>query len=130
MNKTTTANLILLDEDVKNLGKVLNISDGSVAQYSTALKNEINKATIVDRTELPADVVTMHSNVIIRDEEDGETLECSIVYPWEADADNNRISILAPLGTALLGYREGDAIDWVVPAGTVRYIVESVRQPL
>jgi regulator of nucleoside diphosphate kinase len=130
MNKTTTANLILLDEDVKNLGKVLNISDGSVAQYSTALKNEINKATIVDRTELPADVVTMHSNVIIRDEEDGETLECSIVYPWEADADNNRISILAPLGTALLGYREGDAIDWVVLAGTVRYIVESVRQPL
>ncbi len=122
-------NLILLDEDVRDLQKLLNITDGSVAQYSAALKNEVNRATVVTRSDLPEDVITMHSSVSILDEEVGESLDCTIVYPWEADADNNKISVLAPLGTALLGYREGDCVNWKVPAGTIRYVVQSVKQP-
>jgi regulator of nucleoside diphosphate kinase len=122
-------NIILLDEDVRNLQTLLNLTDGSVAQYSAALKNEVRKATVVARRDLPDDVITMHSSVTIIDESDGESMECTVVYPWEADADNNKISVLAPLGTALLGYREGDSIDWKVPAGTIRYVVRTVRQP-
>ncbi|MBN1307494.1 MAG: GreA/GreB family elongation factor [Chitinispirillaceae bacterium] len=122
-------NIILLDEDVRNLQTLLNLTDGSVAQYSAALKNEVGKATVVTRRDLPGNVITMHSSVTVIDQSDGESMECTVVYPWEADADNNRISVLAPLGTALLGYREGDSIDWKVPAGTIRYVVRSVRQP-
>ncbi len=127
-NISVNREIILLDEDVRNLLKLIGTGK-STNRYSAALRNELDKATVVARCDLPPDVITMNSEVLIIDDEDGETMECTVVYPWEADADHNRISVLAPLGTALLGYRQGDSINWSVPAGIVHYIVKRVRQP-
>ena len=68
----------------------------------------------------------MNSVVRLRDLDSGETEEYELVYPADADVSLNRISILAPIGTAILGYRLGDVIEWPVPAGLRRFRVDEV----
>jgi regulator of nucleoside diphosphate kinase len=68
----------------------------------------------------------MHSVVRLRDLDSDETLACALVYPSDADDTRDRISVLAPIGTAILGYRVGDVIEWPVPAGLRRLRVEEV----
>jgi regulator of nucleoside diphosphate kinase len=62
----------------------------------------------------------------LRDLDTGEQFECTLVYPSDVNTDKNRISVLAPIGTAIIGYRAGDTIEWPIPAGTVRLKVEEV----
>ncbi len=120
--------LVLLDTDVSRLRQLCNAYQNH--QYSRALIEEIDKAKIVGRLELPDDVVIMHSEVEIYDIEDEETSRYVLVYPWESDADSCKISILAPIGTAIIGYRKGDEIMWKVPGGTRNLKIASVTQPL
>jgi regulator of nucleoside diphosphate kinase len=68
----------------------------------------------------------MNSRVRLRDLDSGEQMEVSLVYPAAADVKSNKVSVLAPIGTAILGYRTGDTIDWEVPAGLRRLKVEDV----
>ena len=75
---------------------------------------------------MPEDVVTMNSTVRVRDLETGEVDTYTLVYPHEADIEENKLSVLAPVGTALLGYRAGDVVEWPVPAGITRFRVEEV----
>ena len=98
--------------------------------YLENLRNELDRAHIVEPTALPGDVVTMNSRVRLKDLEAGEEMNYSLAFPSEADMTQNKISILAPIGTAILGYRAGDTVDWQVPAGrrTVR-IEEILYQP-
>ncbi len=90
----------------------------------TALNLEIDKAKIIDGMQLPKDVVSMNSKVLI-DMSNSEE-EITLVYPQEADLTENRISVLSPIGTAILGYREGDRIDWVVPSGKTEIHIKKV----
>jgi regulator of nucleoside diphosphate kinase len=92
----------------------------------TRLHDEIKRAKIVEPTQIPEDVVTMNSRVRLRDLDSGEQMEVSLVYPAAADVKSNKVSVLAPIGTAILGYRTGDTIDWEVPAGLRRLKVEDV----
>jgi len=79
---------------------------------------------------IPADVVTMNTKLRLRDEQSGDERILSLVFPSDADLEKNRISVLAPVGTALLGYRVGDIIEWEVPSGTKTFrIVETIYQP-
>ena len=94
--------------------------------YLAALEGELSRARVVPAGEVPADVVTMNSVVRLRDLDSGETEEYELVYPADADVARNRISVLAPVGTAILGYRLGDVIEWPVPAGLRRLRVEEV----
>src|SRR5262245_21496884 len=82
-----------------------------------ALADELESAEVVDADAVPPDVVTMRSRVRVLDMVTGETATYTICYPIEADFAAGRLSILAPIGTALLGYREGDVIEWPVPGG-------------
>lgn len=84
------------------------------------LEEELARATIVDSRDIPSDVVTMNSRVLFKDLDTGEELEFTLVYPWEADLERAKISILAPVGAALLGLRVGDEIDWPLPSGKIR----------
>jgi regulator of nucleoside diphosphate kinase len=68
----------------------------------------------------------MNSTVRLRDLDSGEVETYTLVYPNEADAEENRISVLAPIGTAIIGYRVGDVIKWPVPGGFVRLRVEEI----
>ncbi|HAR98670.1 MAG TPA: nucleoside diphosphate kinase regulator [Syntrophus sp. (in: bacteria)] len=94
------------------------------------LEKELDRAVIVDPKDIPADVVTMNTKLRPRDETSGEEMVLSLVFPADADLEKNRISVLAPIGTALLGYRVGDVIEWEVPSGTKTFrITETLYQP-
>lgn len=92
------------------------------------LKSELDRAFIFRETDVPADVVTMHSRVCVLDLEHRRWSDITLVFPFEADVKARRISVLAPLGTALLGFREGDEVQWTMPGGVRRLRVERVRQ--
>jgi len=94
--------------------------------YLRMLAEELLRAEIVDPLKIPRDVVTMNSLVKFRDMDTREICMYSIVYPANADFEHGRISVLAPIGMALLGYRVGDLVEWPVPAGMRRLKVEEV----
>lgn len=90
------------------------------------LKGELDRAHIVQPKDIPPDVVTMNSRVRLTDMTRGDELIYTLVFPRDADAGTGKISVLAPVGTAILGYRVGDMIEWQVPAGKRRLKIEEV----
>lgn len=90
------------------------------------LEQELLRAEIVPPGEIPGDVITMNSIVRLRDLDTRKELTYTLVFPQDADVAENRISVLAPIGTALIGYRVGDVITWEVPAGRRRLKVEEI----
>ena len=92
------------------------------------LKAELERALVLESGRMPCDVVTMQARVQVLDLTSGERRELVLTFPWQADISAQRISVLAPLGTALLGYREGDEVEWVMPGGLRRLRIERVRQ--
>jgi regulator of nucleoside diphosphate kinase len=94
--------------------------------YLKLLTEELLRAEVVESQKIPRDIVTMNSLVKFRDMETREVYMYSIVYPANSDFEKGRISVLAPIGMALLGYRVGDVVEWPVPAGMRRLKVEEV----
>ena len=91
-----------------------------------ALEAELVRGEVVAPDRIPKGVVTMHSRVRVRDLEDDEKETYTLVYPDEADINDGKLSVLAPLGTALLGTRVGDVVAFAAPAGTRRLKIERV----
>jgi len=92
------------------------------------LQEEMDRATIVESDALPADVVALESAVVVHDVDSGAHEYYMLVAPLDADVAEGRISVLAPLGTALIGYRVGDIVDWRVPRGIRRLRIDAVQQ--
>lgn len=90
------------------------------------LEHEIERAEVVEPWEVPGNVITMNSTARLRDLDSDEEFEWTLVYPANTNANEGRVSVLAPVGTALIGYREGDVIEWPVPGGQIRLRVEEV----
>ncbi len=90
------------------------------------LEKEINEGILVEPENVPEDVITMNSKVNVTDIESGEKMTYMLVFPSEANISKNKLSILAPLGMALLGYRKGDIIEWTVPSGIRKLKVEEI----
>ena len=84
------------------------------------LVSELDRADVVDADDVPPDVVTMNSRVVFEDVTTGRTTEVTIVFPHDADVQRGKISVLAPVGTALLGLAKGDSIVWPFPDGSSR----------
>ena len=100
---------------------------GSGGRRFEALERELVRAVVVPRDKIPHDVVTMNSRVLFENEKTGERREISLVYPGSANIDMGKVSILVPIGTALLGLRVGQSIDWELPSGEkARYRVIAV----
>jgi regulator of nucleoside diphosphate kinase len=95
------------------------------------LERELDRAIVVSSALVPPDVATMNSCVRYSDEKDGVKRIVSLVYPTHADAAGNKISVLAPVGTALLGLSEGQSIEWDFPDGSRRILKleEVLHQP-
>jgi regulator of nucleoside diphosphate kinase len=91
------------------------------------LLNEIERAKVIPENGKTLDVVTMNSTVLVNDLNMAKEYKYTIVYPEEADTTENKISILAPVGTALLGYKRGDIVEWEVPAGKRRLQIMEVQ---
>jgi regulator of nucleoside diphosphate kinase len=98
-------------------------------QQILALEGELARAKAVAPDQLPRDVISMNSTVWFRDVDTGELERFVLVYPHEADITQDRISVLAPVGTALLGYQVHDVIEWPVPQGKRRFQIVNVAQP-
>ena len=92
-----------------------------------ALTEELHRAVIVDPKDVFSDVITMNSRAEMRDFETGETVAFTVVFPSEANIDEEKISVLAPIGAGMLGYRVGDEFEWKVPDGLRRMKVTNVE---
>jgi regulator of nucleoside diphosphate kinase len=90
------------------------------------LEDEMERAMIVEADTLPADVVAIDSTVILLDLESGAHDQYALVLPAKADASRGLISVIAPLGTAVLGARVGDVVEWPMPGGLRRMRIEAV----
>lgn len=84
------------------------------------LEEELSRATVVPEERMPGDIVRMHSRVTYVDETSGEHREVELVFPHEVDLARGRVSVLAPVGSALLGLKVNQTIDWPFPDGRPR----------
>lgn len=100
--------------------------NGVDKEYLNTLEAELERAQVVDPKQISADVITMRSRVRLKDLVSGEANTYSLVFPKEANFSEGKISVLAPIGTAILGYKRGDTIEWPVPAGVRRFTVDKV----
>lgn len=115
--------IIVTTQDFERLQRLVACTSNSAAERLDA---ELARARLVAQTEVPADVVTMNSDVVYEDTGSGERRTVRLVYPKDAEAERGWVSVLAPVGAALLGLRQGQAIDWPVPRGTRRLRVLAV----
>lgn len=95
-------------------------------EYLDSLDAELARGTVVVPAEVPADVITMNSTIHLLDLDTGEEMVYTLVFPPDADITLSKISVLAPIGTAMLGYRVGDTFTWAVPDGVRRLQVKEV----
>lgn len=121
--------IILSETELRQLRPLITAPQRSNAAFPESvrrLQDEMAHATIVPDADLPRDVVALESTVELDDLHDGERMTFTLVMPDHADIAEGRISVLAPLGMALLGYRVGDEIEWPVPAGTARVRIRRI----
>ena len=109
--------IIVSTRDIARLEALLDSPALSRHPAAVALSQELERAQVLPPEEIPAGIVTMHSRVECEDELQNETHSLTLVYPHEADFDKGRVSVLAPVGSALLGLSVGQTIDWTAPGG-------------
>jgi regulator of nucleoside diphosphate kinase len=97
-------------------------------EHLQELRAELDRALVMESSQVSPTVVTLHAAVRVRDLESGQHQELTLVSPREADVSAGRISVLAPLGTALIGYRQGDVVERLMPGGLRRLLIEEVLQ--
>lgn len=119
--------------DRSRLEELLEVADefgGHRRKDLESLEEELDRAEIVPPEDIPPEVVTMNSKVVLRDVSTSERMTYTLVFPKDANIKTGAISVLAPIGTAILGYAKGDTIEWPVPSGVRRiYIEEVLYQP-
>ena len=124
----THPNIIITSRDATRLETLLEGLPAGSFPGQKALENEIYRATLVDPKEIPPTVVTMNSTVRFAVLPSGVEHRLKLVYPGKTDASEGTVSILAPVGSALLGLTEGDEIHWPNPnGGTLHMVVLKVE---
>jgi len=111
--------ILLTHEDYLKLSQLVRTN---TSKGAAALEEEISRAQVVPQTEIAADIITMNSSVRFLDEETGKESSVTLVYPQDANLTESKISILAPIGVALIGLKVGQSIDWPLPNGSVKAI--------
>lgn len=103
--------------DLARLEALLDSPAASALPAAAALSDELTRANVLAPGEMPAGIVKMHSRVECEDATTGDKHVLTLVYPREANVDEHKVSVLAPVGTALLGLSIGQSIDWDAPGG-------------
>lgn len=127
MNHATNSFRLLNELDHVRIDRLLS-RKGQAGETLTEL---LDDADVVPPSEIPADVVTMYTRVTVHDLADGTQRTLTVCYPEDADASSGFVSVLSPIGTALLGRRAGEETQWTTPTGAVQRlrIVELLFQP-
>lgn len=120
--------IYITDEDRAALFRLITSRQPPYQEVSSLvnLKGELERALVVGVADLPPTIVTLGSRVLLQEMDSGVIGEYTLVMPGRADITQGFISVLAPVGTALLGQSEGDVVEWIVPAGRRRFRIESV----
>lgn len=119
--------IIISSRDADRLDELLDSLPRDAFPGRAELESELSRAQIVAPEEVPGTVVTMNSTVRFRVESSQEAFSLDLVYPGDIDASSSKISILAPVGSALLGLSQGDEIEWPKPGGgNMRVRVEEI----
>ena len=129
----TSITVILLKNDFEILnGYVKNLQGMQVNEKDNfrKLSEEIKKAQIVDEEDFPTDVVRLNSQVIIKDLQTKRDMTITVVLPQKADIKQRKVSVLAPIGTALIGFRKGQKVSWEVPSGKKDFKIVEVNNLL
>jgi regulator of nucleoside diphosphate kinase len=119
----------MTDFDLERLRKLLagtRVWSSRDRQHLERLDEELARAHVVSSADIPPDVVTMNSRLRLRDLDSSQDLVFTLVFPSDADAEQGKVSVLAPLGTAVLGFRRGDAFEWHMPGRVRRLRVDEV----
>ena len=127
--KKINKQLVLRKDDYKLLISYLNGGYGKTAfdrRNAEDLQAELKKAKLVNKDDFPDDVVRLNSKVRIKAEDKDEVMELMLVTPDKANIKEKRISIMAPIGTALIGFRQGQKVKWQVPAGKKTFTILEV----
>lgn len=127
--RTNSRQIFITDFDVERLEVLIenaNRRSPRDGKYLEELEQELTKAEVVTPTGIPPDVITMNSRVCLQDMDSGEDLVYTLVFPGDADVESGKISVLAPIGTAMIGYRTGDRITWPVPGGVKKLKVKKI----
>jgi len=115
----TGESILVTEQDFERLALLIIHSHGPNA---LALEEELGRAEVVGQKEIPGDVVTMNSVVTFVSKDTNKETEIRLVYPKDADVTKGHVSVLAPVGVALLGLRVGQSIDWPMPNGQSRQL--------
>lgn len=125
MIDTQISSIVISKSDYSRISELLM----KLNQINSSLAEEIERAQVVGDEELPADVVRVGSIVRFKDVETQQISTLTLVYPEESSSQENRVSILAPVGSALIGLRPGQVIEWAIPRGVKRIQVLAVEAP-
>lgn len=126
---TDSPRIVLTEFDHRRLAGLLSVlreRSSLDAPYLDELEEELERASVVDAQQIPADVVTMNTECVLTDLDTREQQEVTLVFPGAADTQKGRISVLAPMGLALLGCREGEELSWPTPRGARRMRIDRV----
>jgi len=118
-----TPNIVVTSEDLARLNALIT---RSATPGVERLDEELSRAQVVSPREIGSDVITMNSDVTFEDSTTGAQRNVRVVYPEDADAARGWVSVLSPLGSALLGLRVGQEFDWLLPHGKRRVRVVGV----
>ena len=122
--------VILLAEDYERLSALAHAARKRMPDLADELADEIGRAQVLAKGKHPQHIVCMNSEVEFRDERTGKVQILTLVYPEEADMSQRKLSVLTPVGTALIGLRTGHSMTWQAPNGALRQLtVVSVREP-
>ena len=122
--------LVVMKDDYNLLKTYLNNRSGKTTfdrQNAEDLLAELKKAKLVSKDEFPANVVRLNSTVRIKSEDKDHVIELMIVTPDKADIKERKISIMSPIGTALIGFRQGENVKWQVPSGKKTFTILEVN---
>jgi regulator of nucleoside diphosphate kinase len=122
--------IVITEEDMRKLQDLID----SLRRYGhreemhlDMLEEELNRAEVLQQNSIPRNIVTMNSRVRVTDLKSRKRFVYQIVFPRDADISKNMISVLAPVGTALIGYCVGSEIEWTVPGGVRRLRIDAVE---
>ena len=128
--KKLNSQLVVMKDDYNLMVTYLNNRPGKTTfdrQNAEELFAELKKAKLVSKEEFPTDVVRLNSIVRIKPEDKDHVMELMIVLPDKADIKERKISIMSPIGTALIGFREGENVKWQVPSGRKTFTILEVN---
>jgi regulator of nucleoside diphosphate kinase len=114
---STAPPIVVSSLDFERIEAVLDAPAYRDQASAIALRDELARADVVVPAQMPTDVVTMNSRVRAVDLDNGDAYDLTLVYPRDADGDAGRVSVLAPVGSAILGLRIGQTMQWPMPGG-------------